>query len=137
MPNKILRRHGDQIERLPNGYFKAHGRIDDSMNLGGIKVSSTQIEELVNSLDSVKESAAIAVPPPGGGPSELTAFLVMDKEVESEELLKELRLKIKNELNPLFKLQKIFILEQLTRTASNKIIRRHLREIALKSFASA
>ena len=27
------------MERLPNGYYVAHGRSDDTMNLGGIKVS--------------------------------------------------------------------------------------------------
>ena len=135
--NKILRRHGDQIERLANGYFKAHGRIDDSMNLGGIKVSSTQIEELVNSLQKVRESAAIAVPPPGGGPSELAVFLVSDEKIDTEELLRELQVKIKTALNPLFKLQKIFIIDKLPRTASNKIIRRHLREMAVKNLVSS
>ncbi len=25
---EVLRRHGDQIERLPGGYFRHHGRID-------------------------------------------------------------------------------------------------------------
>ena len=34
-----LRRHGDEFERLPNGYYKALGRCDDTMNLGGIKAS--------------------------------------------------------------------------------------------------
>jgi acetyl-CoA synthetase len=34
-----LRRHGDEFEVLPGyGYMKAHGRCDDTMNLGGIKV---------------------------------------------------------------------------------------------------
>ena len=33
-----LRRHGDEVERLPQGYYVAHGRSDDTMNLGGIKV---------------------------------------------------------------------------------------------------
>lgn len=33
-----LRRHGDVFERLPGGYYRAHGRSDDTMNLGGIKV---------------------------------------------------------------------------------------------------
>ena len=33
-----LRRHGDEVESLPGGYFVAHGRCDDTMNLGGIKV---------------------------------------------------------------------------------------------------
>ena len=33
-----LRRHGDEFERLPKGYYRALGRVDDTMNLGGIKV---------------------------------------------------------------------------------------------------
>lgn len=32
-----LRRHGDEVERLPGGYYRALGRTDDTMNLGGIK----------------------------------------------------------------------------------------------------
>ena len=35
------------MQQLPGGYFRAHGRADDCMNLGGIKVSSLQIEEIV------------------------------------------------------------------------------------------
>lgn len=34
-----LRRHGDEFERLPGGYYRALGRCDDTMNLGGIKVT--------------------------------------------------------------------------------------------------
>ncbi len=34
----MLRRHGDEVERLPGGYYIALGRCDDTMNLGGIKV---------------------------------------------------------------------------------------------------
>ena len=33
-----LRRHGDEFERLPGGFYRALGRCDDTMNLGGIKV---------------------------------------------------------------------------------------------------
>ena len=33
-----LRRHGDEVARLPGGYYRALGRADDTMNLGGIKV---------------------------------------------------------------------------------------------------
>uniref|UniRef100_A0A7N0T1M9 AMP-dependent synthetase/ligase domain-containing protein n=1 Tax=Kalanchoe fedtschenkoi TaxID=63787 RepID=A0A7N0T1M9_KALFE len=35
---KVLRRHGDVFERTSNGYYRAHGRADDTMNLGGIKL---------------------------------------------------------------------------------------------------
>ncbi|XP_071733194.1 probable acyl-activating enzyme 17, peroxisomal isoform X2 [Rutidosis leptorrhynchoides] len=34
---KVLRRHGDVFERTSRGYYRAHGRADDTMNLGGIK----------------------------------------------------------------------------------------------------
>lgn len=37
--NQILRRHGDVFEYTTRGYYHAHGRADDTMNLGGIKVN--------------------------------------------------------------------------------------------------
>ena len=63
VPRAGLRRHGDQIERLPDGTFRAHGRRDDTMKLGGIKVSSAEIERAVGQpLDLV---AVPAEPGPG------------------------------------------------------------------------
>ena len=73
---QLLRRHGDQIQRFANGYFRAHGRADDCMNLGGIKISSLQIEEVVGGVEGVRETAAVAVSPPGGGPSMLVVYAV-------------------------------------------------------------
>jgi len=129
---KLLRRHGDQIEKLSNGYFKAHGRIDDSMNLGGIKVSSSQIEETVNKLDFVKESAAIGIPPEGGGPDRLVLCIVPATEVDLEKVLKETQLVVKKKINPLFKVSECHFYESLPRTASNKVMRRKLRSEFLK-----
>lgn len=40
---KVLRRHGDEMQRLPGGYYVALGRCDDTMNLGGIKVCMLQL----------------------------------------------------------------------------------------------
>lgn len=46
-----LRRHGDELEELPGlGYLKAHGRCDDTMNLGGIKVQLASFAALTQSL---------------------------------------------------------------------------------------
>jgi hypothetical protein len=39
-----LRRHGDEVQALPGGYYRALGRCDDTMNLGGIKVRRAQLE---------------------------------------------------------------------------------------------
>ena len=79
---QLLRRHGDQMQRLANGYFRAHGRADDCMNLGGIKVSSLQIEEVVGGVEGVRETAAVAVSPPAGGPSMLVVYAVPTGEPE-------------------------------------------------------
>jgi len=76
--NVVLRKHGDELIRLENGYYKAQGRADDAMNLGGIKVSSIQIEEVINQLEFIKESAAIAISPKNGGPSRLVIYAVGD-----------------------------------------------------------
>ncbi|MCM8539676.1 MAG: AMP-binding protein [Lentisphaeraceae bacterium] len=123
-----LRRHGDQIEKLPNGYFKAQGRVDDAMNLGGIKVSSTQIEEIVNTLDFVKESAAIGVPPLGGGPDKLVLCIVpLGKSLPDDALLKTREI-VKSKINPLFKVAECHCYQSLPRTASNKVMRRKLRQ---------
>ncbi len=126
--DKLLRRHGDYLVRMENGYFRVMGRTDDSMNLGGIKVSSLQIEELVNSHIAVMESAAIAISPKDGGPSLLVLHLVPEGEVNKELIMHELQKLIKHKLNPLFKIHDVAIIDKLPRTASNKIMRRVLRK---------
>ena len=66
----FLRRHGDEVERLPGGYYRAHGRVDDTMNLGGIKTSSVELERtVVEGVAGVVEAAAVACPAPGEGVS--------------------------------------------------------------------
>jgi acetyl-CoA synthetase len=124
---QVLRRHGDQIEQLPNGYFRAHGRVDDAMNLGGIMVSCMQIEAILVQHAAVRELAAVAVPPPGGGPDRLIVYVVLQVDIELPQLHLELQHCLKTGLNPLFKIEAVETIEQLPRTASNKVLRRTLR----------
>ncbi|MCP6758517.1 MAG: AMP-binding protein [Fischerella sp. CENA71] len=125
-----LRRHSDQMERLPNHCYRAHGRVDDTMNLGGIKVSSTEIEQALNAEEGVCENAAVAISPPEGGPSQLIIYAVVKPEVQKNKakLIASLQAAINQRLNPLFKIHDIVIVDTLPRTASNKIVRRVLRE---------
>jgi len=124
-----LRRHGDQIERLANGYYRAHGRVDDTMNLGGIKVSAAAIEEILNTVSGIQETAAIAVPPSEGGPDQLLICAVVNSESGNTAALKtELQAAISERLNPLFKIQAVVLLPSLPRTASHKVMRRVLRD---------
>lgn len=122
-----LRRHGDEMLQLENGYYKATGRTDDAMNLGGIKVSSLQIEQVVNTLDFVTESAAIGIPPIEGGPDQLIIYYVHNKEINIKNALSDIKQIVKNEINPLFKVEDVMLVEKLPRTASGKVMRRVLR----------
>lgn len=126
----IMRRHGDQMEKLPNGYFRALGRADDTMNLGGIKISSAEIERVVNLVEGVLETAAVAKNPPGGGPSLLVVFTVLKpgvSGVDPQILKTEMQKEISAKLNPLFRVSEVRVIDHLPRTASNKVMRRMLR----------
>ena len=125
----VLRRHGDHIEEVEGGYYQAHGRIDDTMNLGGIKVGSAEIERVVARVPGVTEVAAIAVEPPGGGPSRLVIVVVGEPDVAADggALRDAMQAEIRAHLNPLFKIDEVVVRDALPRTASAKVMRRTLR----------
>ena len=124
---ELLRRHGDQFQALPGGYYRAQGRADDTMNLGGIKVSSAEIERAVAAIEGVTDVAAIAVEPPGGGPSLLVLYIVA-RGKNADALRPAAQKTIASRLNPLFRVHDVRIVDSLPRTASNKVMRRVLRD---------
>ncbi len=114
------------MQRLAGDYYRAHGRVDDTMNLGGIKTSSASIERVCDQIDGVRETAAVAINPADGGPSQLVLYVVP----ESGPLggFKEAaQAAIKHDLNPLFRVHDVVEVDSLPRTASNKVMRRVLR----------
>lgn len=130
-PDKqVLRRHGDEVERLAQGFYRAQGRADDTMNLGGIKVGSVELETVMNAEEGVLETAAVAVPPKGGGADRLVVFAVPapGHKLVPERIQPLLQARIKDRLNPLFRIHDVVVVRQLPRTASNKVMRRELRD---------
>lgn len=148
-----LRRHGDEVARLPGGSYAAHGRADDTMNLGGIKVSSVELERCVTAaIPGVREAAAVGVPAPGGGPERLFLFVVVDEGMGqaaspgagsgsgaeggggadaaggAEAMLQRCQAAVRQRLNPLFKVDTLLVVQALPRNASNKVMRRVLRD---------
>jgi acetyl-CoA synthetase len=145
---RYFRRHGDAMEAVRDSdmsvpYYRALGRCDDTMNLGGIKISSVEIERVCNQVSIVKETAAIAVT--SGGPCKLVIYAVLnhcnddvysnnDEPVQPQQYTSSMDLKatlqksIKIGLNPLFGIHDVVITDSLPRTASNKIMRRLLRD---------
>lgn len=125
---QILRRHGDQIKILPGGYYCVLGRVDDTMKLGGIKISAAEIERTLTGLSHITEVAAIAIPPKVQGPSLLVIYAATQSHLDKQNIMKEMQNKINTHLNPLFKIYDVVFLPDLPKTASNKIMRRVLRK---------
>lgn len=129
VPGANLRRHGDRVEKITTAYYRVLGRADDTMNLGGIKVSSAEIERACLDVPGVRELAAIAVAPQGGGPSQLVICAVLEPSAHVTEgvLEADFDARIAARVNPLFRVQHVWVLDELPRTASNKVMRRLLR----------
>lgn len=130
---KGLRKHGDAFRAYKDideesTYYRCLGRSDDTMNIGGIKVSSVEIESVLNKSELIKESAAISYRSTETGPERLAVFVVLTgRKLDEAEVKQQLNVRIGQELNPLFRITTLQILETLPRTASNKIMRRMLR----------
>ena len=122
---QILRRHGDEVEQFKNGFYRLQGRTDDTMNLSGIKVSSVEIERALINVPFIKETAAIAANPRGGGPSQLIIYAVPqpNKKITQAQLTDHLQTAMKKFLNPLFKIHELILVDALPKTISNKIMR--------------
>ncbi len=125
----VLRRHGDQVRRDADGFLQALGRVDDTMNIGGIKVSSADLEAAIGDIEGVSEVATIASVPPGGGPSRLVVFVVGTQDVGLDVVAvrSEMQGALRSRLNPLFKIHEVVVVDALPRTASHKVMRRSLR----------
>lgn len=104
--DELLRRHGDQIEALAGGYYRHHGRVDDMINIHGVKTSSEEIRSVLAN-DLVYDAKPIAVDFDGSGQARLIVYAVPRDRglVGSEELRSRLRTEyqaaIKERLNPL------------------------------------
>lgn len=132
MPNAAkgtkLRRHGDLLQCLPNHYYCILGRVDDTMNLSGIKVSAAEIERVLVGLPDIIEVAAIAISPANNGPNELVIYASRQSaQIDEAFIQKEFQQRINKHLNPFFKIHKVVFVNELPKTASNKIMRRVLR----------
>ena len=130
---KILRKHGDTYKLYPDIlkntiFYKSSGRADDSMNLGGIKISAVEIEKIINQHEAVYECAAVAVAPKEGGPEALIVFFIPTANSYDVSLLKITWQKMLSKtLNPLFRIHDVVKRDTLPRTASNKLMRRVLK----------
>jgi acetyl-CoA synthetase len=123
-----LRRHGDRLLKMHGGCYRAHGRTDDTMNLGGIKIGSVELERALELHPAVTRCAAVGVQKQGEGADRLVVFVLPGGGFSLDATSVELGELLKKQVNPLFRIHEVVVIDELPLTASNKLMRRRLRE---------
>ncbi|GAA0930193.1 acyl-CoA synthetase [Streptomyces thermoalcalitolerans] len=116
-------RSGDLAVRDPHGYYTIVDRVKDVINSGGVLIASRQVEDALYTHPRVAEAAVVGLPDDHWIEA-VTAFVVPRGEVTESELIAHAREKL-----PSFKVpKKVFLVDELPRNASGKILKRELRD---------
>ena len=120
---------GDGARTDEDGNFWIVGRLDDVLNVSGHRLGTAEIESALVSHDAVAEAAVVGRPHEIKGQA-VVAFVTVKGDVEiSDDLAKELRNHVGEEIGPIAKPDDIRFAEALPKTRSGKIMRRLLKEI--------
>ncbi len=123
-------RTGDQYRRDADGYYWYAGRDDDMMRVSGMWVSPAEVESVLVEHEAVLEAGVVGVP----GADALTrtvAFVVLSRGREADTAVEEaLQGHVVARLASYKCPRRIVFTRQLPKTATGKIQRYKLREIA-------
>lgn len=117
-----------------DGYVFIMARTDDVMNVAGHRLSSGQMEEVLNEHKAVAESAVVAVPDPLRG--HIPVGLVVLKSGNGvkpplpADLEKEIVAMVRARVGAVACFRRVLIVPRLPKTRSGKVLRNVLRAIA-------
>ena len=121
---------GDGARRDEDGYYWITGRVDDVINVSGHRMGTAEVESALVSHHAVAEAAVVGFPHDIKGQGIYAYVTLKNGEEPSEELLKALRLAVREEIGPIATPDLIQWAPGLPKTRSGKIMRRILRKIA-------
>ncbi len=121
---------GDGARRDEDGYYWVMGRVDDVINVAGHRLGTMEIESALVSHPAVAEAAVVSKPDELKG-EDIVAFVTLEGTYQaSEELAKELKKHVVNEIGAIARPGEIRFSDALPKTRSGKIMRRLLRNLA-------
>jgi len=111
-----------------HGLIRIIGRMDDVIKVAGHRISTGELEAAINSHPVITECAVIGIPDEikGEVPS---AFAVYHGKEDQEKIKKEAVGRIMKEIGPIALPKQVFLVEDLPKTRSGKIMRRILRKL--------
>jgi len=111
-----------------NGLIRIIGRVDDVIKVAGHRVATGEMESVVNLHPNIVESAVVGIPDEIKG--EVPVAFVIPKALKpGQDLKTEVVAKIKKEIGPIALPKDVYIVEDLPKTRSGKIMRRILRRL--------
>tara|TARA_R110000868_G_scaffold18172_63_gene79832 strand:+ start:15025 stop:16938 length:1914 start_codon:yes stop_codon:yes gene_type:complete len=127
---------GDGCRRDQDGDYWITGRVDDVINVSGHRMGTAEVESALVAHDKVAEAAVVGYPHDIKGQGIYCYVTLMSGEEPSEDLRKELRTWVRNEIGPIASPDLIQWAPGLPKTRSGKIMRRILRKIAENDFGA-
>ena len=121
---------GDLAFKDKNGYYTIVGRDKDMIITGGLNVYPKEIEDVINELSNISESAVFGVKHYDFGEAVVAAVVTNDKEVGESYVINFLKDKLAKFKQP----KKIVVLESLPRNTMGKVQKNILRENYMNLF---
>ncbi|KIH94729.1 acetyl-CoA synthetase [Sporothrix brasiliensis 5110] len=120
---------GDGAGRDHEGFYWIRGRVDDVVNVSGHRLSTAEIEAALIEHPAVAESAVVGVHDELTGQAVNAFVAIKDGNEINDALRKELILQVRKSIGPFAAPKAVFIVPDLPKTRSGKIMRRILRKI--------
>ncbi len=121
---------GDAAVEGPDGYFRVLGRIDDVINVSGHRLGTKEIESAALVCDAVAEAAVVPVNHEIKGKEPDLYIALKPGHVASDELAKKISDTVCEEIGKIAKPRKVWIVKDMPKTRSGKIMRRVLGSIS-------
>jgi acyl-coenzyme A synthetase/AMP-(fatty) acid ligase len=127
-------RTGDTYVRSADGYYSSLGRTDDIIKAGGIWVSPTEVEECLRGHDAVAQVVVVSVPDETGLDKPVAcAVLAPGATATPADLVAFCREGLAAFKRP----RHVLLFDELPQTATGKLQRFRIRELALERLAAA
>ena len=121
---------GDGAKVGDDGYLWLLGRVDDVMNVSGHRISTAEVESALVDHPAVAEAAVVGATDATTGQAIIGYVILRGGNEATPELGEEVRRHVATKLGPIARPKAVFLVPDLPKTRSGKIMRRLLRDVA-------
>jgi len=121
---------GDAAVVAADGYFRILGRIDDVINVSGHRLGTKEIESAALNVDEVAEAAVVPVAHEVKGKEPDLYVSLKPGFQASDELAKKVSARVCDDIGKIARPRKVWIVPDMPKTRSGKIMRRVLGAIS-------